>query len=327
MNHFEAREGELWCEQVPLAALAEAVGTPLYVYSTATLERHYRVFREALEAFPRLGAPLIAYAVKANSNLSVLATLGRLGAGADTVSEGEIRRALAAGIPPARIVYSGVGKTAGELIFALEAGVAQINIESEPELRLLAELAQARGARPDLVIRVNPDVEAGGHAKISTGARGNKFGVSLAEAERLYALAARDPRLNPVGVACHIGSQITDLAPLARAFSLMRQLIERLRARGLVVQRLDLGGGPGLRGHGRRGGGRARHRPGVRTRARHRGQRRGARLAGDPCARTAGGPAIPGAGRGDERPHPAGDVRRLPRHPADQAASRTDGPL
>lgn len=246
MNHFEAREGELWCEQVPLAGLAEAVGTPLYVYSTATLERHYRVFREALDAFPRLGAPLIAYAVKANSNLSVLATLGRLGAGADTVSEGEIRRALAAGIPPARIVYSGVGKTAGELTFALEAGVAQINIESEPELRLVAELAQARGARPDLVIRVNPDVEAGGHAKISTGARENKFGVSLAEAERLYALAARDPRLNPVGVACHIGSQITDLAPLARAFSLMRQLVERLRARGLVVQRLDLGGGLGV---------------------------------------------------------------------------------
>ncbi len=246
MNHFESREGELWCENVPLATLAEAVGTPLYVYSTATLERHYRVFREALDDFPRLGAPLIAYAVKANSNLSVLATLGRLGAGADTVSEGEIRRALAAGIPPTRIVYSGVGKTAGELAFALGAGVAQINVESEPELRLLAELARSRRVRPDMVIRVNPDVEAGGHAKISTGARENKFGVSLAEAERLYALAARNPDLNPVGVACHIGSQITDLAPLARAFSLMRQLVERLRAEGLTVRRLDLGGGLGV---------------------------------------------------------------------------------
>jgi diaminopimelate decarboxylase len=246
MNHFEPREGELWCEGVPLAALAEAVGTPVYVYSTATLERHYRVFREALGAFPRLGAPLIAYAVKANSNLSVLATLGRLGAGADTVSEGEIRRALASGIPPSRIVFSGVGKTAGELAFALDAGVAQVNVESEPELRLLAELARARGDRPDLVIRVNPDVAAGGHAKISTGARESKFGVSLAEAERLYALAAADPHLNPVGVACHIGSQITDLTPLARAFALLRTLVESLRAGGLTVRRLDLGGGLGV---------------------------------------------------------------------------------
>ena len=246
MNHFELRDGELWCEDVPLTALAEAVGTPLYVYSSATLERHYGVFREALDAFPRLGAPLIAYAVKANSNLSVLATLGRLGAGADTVSGGEIRRALAAGIPPSRIVYSGVGKTAAELAFALDAGVAQINVESEPETTLLAGLALARGVRPDLAIRVNPDVEAGGHAKISTGARENKFGVSLTEAERLYAVAATDPQLKPVGVACHIGSQITDLEPLARAFRLMRRLVERLRARGFSVERLDLGGGLGV---------------------------------------------------------------------------------
>jgi diaminopimelate decarboxylase len=246
MNHFEPRQGQLWCEDVPLAALADAVGTPLYVYSTATLERHYRVFREALDAFPRLGKPLIAYAVKANSNLSVLATLGRLGAGADTVSEGEIRRALRAGIPPARIVYSGVGKTAGELAFALEAGVAQINVESEPELTLLADLARARGVCPELVIRVNPDVGAGGHAKISTGARESKFGVSLAEAERLYAAAAENPHVRPVGVACHIGSQITDLTPLFRAFTLMRQLVERLRASGLTVERLDLGGGLGV---------------------------------------------------------------------------------
>ena len=246
MNHFEARRGDLWCEDVPLEGMAETVGTPLYVYSSATLERHYRVFREALEAFPRLGAPLIAYAVKANSNLSVLATLGPLGAGADTVSEGEIRRALTAGIAPSRIIYSGVGKTAAELGYALDSGVAQINVESEPELRLLAALAAARGARPGVVIRVNPDVGAGGHAKISTGTRESKFGVSLAEAERLYALASAEPFLRALGVACHIGSQITDLAPLARAFALMRALVERLRDRGLSVERLDLGGGLGV---------------------------------------------------------------------------------
>jgi diaminopimelate decarboxylase len=251
MNHFELRDGSLWCEDVSLAELARAVGTPVYVYSTATLERHYRAFREALDAHPRLGAPLIAYAVKANSNLSVLATLGRLGAGADTVSEGEIRRALAAGIPPERIVYSGVGKTDDELRFALAAGVEQINVESEPELRRLSALAARAGglpgARPPgVVIRVNPDVGAGGHAKISTGARESKFGVSLAEAERLYALAAADPALKALGVACHIGSQITDLGPLARAFAVMRDLVLRLRARGLAVERLDLGGGLGV---------------------------------------------------------------------------------
>ena len=246
MNHFQPRGGELWCEDVSLTALADAVGTPLYVYSSATLERHYHVFRDALAAFPRLGRPSIAYAVKANSNLSVLATLGQLGAGADTVSEGEIRRALAAGVPPSRIVFSGVGKTARELAFALDAGVAQINVESEPELRLVAAVARARAARPGIVIRVNPDVGAGGHAKISTGARNSKFGVSLAEAERLYAEALREPSLNALGLACHIGSQITDLAPLARAFSLMRALVERLRGAGFPVERLDLGGGLGV---------------------------------------------------------------------------------
>ena len=246
MNHFDHEDGALWCEGVSLTTLAEAVGTPLYVYSSATLERHYRVFREALDRFPRLGAPLIAFAVKANSNLSVLATLGRMGAGADTVSEGEIRRALAAGIPAARIIYSGVGKTAGELAFALKVGVDQINVESEPELALLSALAREHGARPGVVIRVNPDVGAGGHAKISTGTRESKFGVSLVEAERLYALAAGDPHINALGVGCHIGSQITDMAPLSRAFGLMRGLVEQLRAKGLSVERLDLGGGLGV---------------------------------------------------------------------------------
>ncbi len=246
MNHFDYKDGALWCEGVSLIGLAEAVETPLYVYSSATLERHYRVFREALDRFPRLGAPLIAYAVKANSNLSVLATLGRMGAGADTVSEGEIRRALAAGIPATRIVYSGVGKTAVELAFALKVGVDQINVESEPELALLSTLAREQDARPGVVIRVNPDVGAGGHAKISTGTRESKFGVSLAEAERLYALAAGDPHIKALGVGCHIGSQITDMAPLSRAFGLMRSLVERLREKGLSVDRLDLGGGLGV---------------------------------------------------------------------------------
>lgn len=244
MNHFEVRGGELTCEDVPLARIAEAVGTPVYVYSTATLERHYTVFRDAM-IDAGLGQPLIAYAVKANANLSVLKTLGALGAGADTVSEGEIRRALAAGIPADRIVFSGVGKTADELAFAIDAGVAEINVESEPELDLLAKIAAAKGARQAIAIRVNPDVSAGGHAKIATGKADNKFGVSLPEAERLYAKAANNAGLRPVAVACHIGSQITDLAPLEAAFVKMRGLVERLRAEGLGVERLDLGGGLG----------------------------------------------------------------------------------
>ena len=245
MNHFELKGGELHCEDVPLAAIAEAVGTPVYVYSTATLERHFQVFRAALE-LAGLGEPLIAYAVKANSNVSVLKVLGDMGAGADTVSEGEIRRALAAGIPPERIVFSGAGKTAAELAFALETGVAEINVESEPELDLLEQVAAQKGARPAIAFRVNPDVSAGGHSKISTGKSENKFGVSIAEAERLYAKAGASPHLNPIGVACHIGSQIVDLAPLEEAFRKMRALVERLRGKGLNVERLDLGGGLGV---------------------------------------------------------------------------------
>ena len=246
MNHFELRGGELWCEDTPLARIAEAVGTPAYVYSTATLERHYLVFRDALRAHPQIGEPLVAYAVKALSNVSVLATLARLGAGADTVSEGEMRRALAAGVPPERIIFSGVGKTAAELAFALETGVAEINVESAPELALLSRIAGEKGVRPAIAIRVNPDVGAGGHAKISTGRSENKFGVSLEEAERLYAAAAADPHLRPVGVACHIGSQIIELGPLEAAFCKMRGLVEALRASGHAVERLDLGGGLGV---------------------------------------------------------------------------------
>jgi diaminopimelate decarboxylase len=249
MNHFDYRPdpagtgpAQMRCEDLCLSAIAEVVGTPVYVYSSATLDRHYTVFRDAFA--PR--TPLIAYAVKANSSLSVLSTLARLGAGADTVSEGEIRRALAAGVPAGRIVFSGVGKTDAELAFALDVGVAEINVESEPELVRLAEIARQRGARPAIAIRVNPDVGAGGHAKISTGKSDNKFGVSLAEAERLYAFAHADPNLDPVGVACHIGSQISDLTPMREAFTTMRVLVERLRSQGLSVRRLDLGGGLGV---------------------------------------------------------------------------------
>ncbi len=244
MNHFEIQGGELNCEDVPLAKIAEAVGTPVYVYSSATLERHFCVLRDALVG-AGLKDPLIAFAVKANSNVAVLRTLAKVGAGADVVSQGEIRRALAAGVAPEKIVFSGVGKSEAEVTFALEAGVAEINLESEPELLLVNTVAQKLGKRATVAIRVNPDVEAGGHAKISTGKAENKFGVSLAEAERLYANASNMAGVRPVGIACHIGSQITDLAPLEAAFRKMRALVERLRDEGLSVERLDLGGGLG----------------------------------------------------------------------------------
>jgi diaminopimelate decarboxylase len=242
MNHFDYKGGVLACEGVALAEIAAEVGTPVYVYSTATLERHFTVFRDAFTK----RKPLIAYAVKANPNVAVIATLAKLGAGADTVSEGEIRRALKAGVPPERIVFSGVGKTEAELAFALDVGVCEINIESEPEMHALAAVAAQKGVRASIAIRVNPDVGAGGHAKISTGRADNKFGVSFSEAERLYAQASNNAALKPVGVACHIGSQITDLAPMEAAFRKMRGLVERLRGEGMNVERLDLGGGLGV---------------------------------------------------------------------------------
>ena len=242
MNHFEARAGELHCEDTPLRRIAEQVGTPVYVYSTATLSRHYQVFRDAF--LPR--AVEVAFAVKANSNLSVLATLARLGAGADTVSEGEIRRALTAGVPAGKVVFSGAGKTREELEFALAVGVGQVNVESEPELDLLIEVARAKGANPAMAIRVNPDVGGGGHAKISTGKSETKFGVSLGEAERLYVKAQQSGAVRPLALACHIGSQITELAPLETAYRTLKDLAQRLRDRGIAVQKLDLGGGLGV---------------------------------------------------------------------------------
>lgn len=242
MHHFHYRDGALFAEDVPLARIAQEVGSPVYVYSQATLERHYRVFREAFA--PR--EPLIAFAVKANSNVAVLAALARLGAGADVVSMGEIQRALSAGIPPGRIVFSGVGKSEQELEYAVALGLHQINVESPAELALLAQIAERQGRRASVALRVNPDIGAGANAKITTGHGGSKFGVSLADAERLYVQAAASPWLAPVGLAAHIGSQIEDLAPLEQAFALLRAAAERLRGAGLPLSRLDLGGGLGV---------------------------------------------------------------------------------
>jgi diaminopimelate decarboxylase len=255
MNHFEIKGGErpneLHCEDVSLRTIAEAVGTPVYVYSSATLERHYQVFYEAVSSQPELispsgEAPLIAFATKSNSNLAVMRTLAAQGAGADTVSEGEIRRALAAGIPPEKIVFSGVGKTDDELAFALRTGIYQINVESRPELERLMAVAQSLNAVAPIVFRVNPGVGAGGHSKITTGGARDKFGISAEEAMTLYAEAAAHPHIMPLGIACHIGSQISDLIPMQEAFSRMRDWVKELRARGLSVERIDLGGGLGV---------------------------------------------------------------------------------
>lgn len=236
---------------MPLETIAGAVGTPVYVYSTATLTRHHGLLREALDARrAALGEALIAFAVKANSNLSVLATLAGLGCGADTVSEGEIRRALAAGIPADRIIFSGVGKTDAELAFAITTGVRQINVESGAELDRLIAVAASNGAAPEIAIRVNPKVGAGGHARITTGGATDKFGVPIEEALELYARAAPSPHVTPVGLACHIGSQILDLAPMEAAFRTLRETTLELRRRGFEVSRLDLGGGLGVPYHG-----------------------------------------------------------------------------
>ena len=247
MHHFDLKNGALHAEDVSLEVIADEVGTPAYVYSSATLKRHYGLLRAAADAHREaLGEALIAFAVKANSNLSVLATLAKLGSGADTVSEGEIRRALAAGVPSERIIFSGVGKTDMEMAFATGVGVRQINVESGAELDRLIAVAQAMDSRPAVAIRVNPNVGAGGHAKITTGGKGDKFGVPADEAMRLYARASASPHVTPVGLACHIGSQIVDLAPLEAAFQVLRRMTLDLRAQGHAVTRLDLGGGLGV---------------------------------------------------------------------------------
>jgi diaminopimelate decarboxylase len=244
MNHFHYEKGELFAEDTAITRIADAVGTPFYCYSSATLERHYTVFAEALAAVG-LDAT-ICFAAKANPNLAVIRTFARLGAGADVVSEGELRQALAAGVPPSRIVFSGVGKSRSELEFAVATGIFQINVESEPELEMLSEIAAARGQVMPIAIRVNPDVDAGTHAKITTGKKENKFGIEWARVREVYGRAKALPGVEPVAIACHIGSQLTELTPFREAFLKLRELVATLRADGMPIRRLDLGGGLGV---------------------------------------------------------------------------------
>jgi diaminopimelate decarboxylase len=242
MDHFLYRDGVLHAEDVPLTAIAASVGTPVYVYSAATLLRHFRLFDEALAWGPHL----VCYAVKAASNVAILKLLGDAGAGMDVVSEGEYRRARAAGVPGERIVFSGVGKTEGEMRHVLAGGLRQINLESEPEMRLLSRIATEMGVEVPVTVRVNPDVDAQTHEKIATGKSENKFGIPIARAREVYAEIARLPGLRAVGVDVHIGSQLTDLAPFRAAYRLVASLTEALRADGHAIERLDLGGGLGI---------------------------------------------------------------------------------
>jgi len=242
MHHFAYRQGILHAEDVNLADLAAAVGTPFYSYSTATLERHYRVFADA---FGNMDAE-VCYSVKANSNLAVLATLARRGAGMDVVSEGELRRVLAVGVAPEKIAFSGVGKTRDEMALALQHGIFAFNVESEPELRLLSETAGALGRPARIAFRVNPDIDAKTHHKIATGKAENKFGIPFGEALTLYRLAGALPGIDPRGVHMHIGSQITELAPFRNAFALLKELVEELRANGFAIDFVNLGGGLGV---------------------------------------------------------------------------------
>lgn len=242
MNHFEYRYGVLHAENVSIPEIAKAVGTPFYCYSRATIERHFKVFSQAFADMD----VLVAYALKANSNQAVLKTLARLGAGADTVSEGEMRRALAAGIPASKIVFSGVGKTAREMDFALAAGIHCFNVESEPELELLSVRAVAADKIAPISLRINPDVDARTHAKISTGKSENKFGIPRVRAREAYRRAANLPGLEITGIDMHIGSQIVDLEPFNDAFALLAQLVGELQADGHVIKHVDLGGGLGI---------------------------------------------------------------------------------
>jgi diaminopimelate decarboxylase len=245
MNHFDYRNGVLHAEAVDLVALADAVGTPFYCYSTATLERHYRVFADAFADVKSL----VCYSLKANSNQSVLRTLAKLGAGADVVSGGELKRARAAGISADKILFSGIGKTEAELRAALAEDVLCINVESEPELELLSRLAVEMGRAARVSIRINPDVDSGTHAKISTGKSENKFGVPLIHARAVYARAAKLPGIKITGVDVHIGSQITDLEPMEAAFRILADFVTTLRADGHTISHVDFGGGLGIPYH------------------------------------------------------------------------------
>jgi diaminopimelate decarboxylase len=242
MHHFAYRDGILHAEAVNLAALADKVGTPFYCYSTATLERHYKVFAGAFADVPSL----VCYAMKANSNQAVLKTLAKLGCGADVVSGGELKRALAAGIPSGKIMFSGIGKSAQELALAIDENILCINVESEPELDLLSAVAAAKGRAAPVSIRVNPDVDARTHAKIATGKAENKFGIPLSRAREIYAHAAKLPGIKVTGVDMHIGSQITELDPFGNAFTLLAEFVRELRADGHTISHVDLGGGLGI---------------------------------------------------------------------------------
>lgn len=242
MDYFSYRQGELHAEEVSLRRIAEQVGTPFYCYSRATMTRHYRVFLDSLAGLDAL----VCYAVKANGNLAVIRTLANLGAGADVVSAGELERALAAGVPAGRIVFSGVGKTGPEIVQALDAGIMQINVESEPELEAVSALAAARDRSVPVSLRVNPDVDARTHAKITTGRRENKFGIDLDRAPAVYRRAAALPGIRMVGAAMHIGSQLGELGPYRTAYRRMADLVERLRSEGHAIDRIDLGGGLGI---------------------------------------------------------------------------------
>jgi len=242
MDHFTYRDGELFAEDLAVAKIAEKVGTPFYCYSSATLERHFKVFSGAFDGVNSL----VCFAVKANSNLAVIRTLANLGAGADVVSEGELRRALKAGVPPSKIVFSGVGKKPSEMALALEVGIHQFNVESEPEVKVLSEVASRLGKVAKIAFRVNPDVDAKTHAKISTGKAENKFGVPWQDVSRIYGEAAKLPGIEIKGVDVHIGSQLTDLEPFTNAFNRVRELIIQLRNEGHDITRVDLGGGLGI---------------------------------------------------------------------------------
>jgi diaminopimelate decarboxylase len=242
MHHFAYRDRVLHAESVNLASLAEAVGTPFYCYSTATLTRHYQVFAGAFADVPSL----VCYAMKANSNQAVIKTLAKLGAGADVVSEGELKRARAAGVPPDKIMFSGIGKTARELALAVDEGILCVNVESEGELDLLSTIAAGKGRTAHISVRVNPDVDAKTHAKVATGKSENKFGIPISRAREVYARAAKLPGVQATGVDMHIGSQITELKPFDDAFALLSDFVRTLRADGHAISHVDLGGGLGI---------------------------------------------------------------------------------